>query len=317
MDTAQLVLTNKSGIASFSSTKKDAKSNNTDIAIEAQDENFIVNAKNQVFRFSKRSGLLTSWLKNENETLSAPLEDNFFRAPLDNDIGVSEVDNPDPNAWESRWRRAGVGQWNRTCTDVEVEQSTSDVRITSLFEYHYDGALVAATKWTYTINTLASLKVDVDVLLDDSLPPMPRIGMQMAVPAQEQVNVSWLGLGPFENYPDRKSAARYGRYTLPVNEFQTQYIFPTDNGLRCGCKQLDIGGVNVQGQFNFNVSEFGQAQLDCAKHTCDLSPQDCIFVYIDHAHMGVGGDDSWSPSTHKAFLLEEKRYHYSIVFDAR
>jgi beta-galactosidase len=72
----------------------------------------------------------------------------------------------------------------------------------------------------------------------------------------------------------------------------------------------------VYGDFYFSVSEYGQPQLDAAKHTCDLSPRDCIFVYIDHAHMGVGGDDSWSPSTHKEFLLEKKRYSYSLTLTA-
>jgi len=33
--------------------------------------------------------------------------------------------------------------------------------------------------------------------------------------------------------------------------------------------------------------------------------------------MGVGGDDSWSPSTHKAFLIEEKCYRYSVTFCAK
>ena len=321
MDTAQLALANKSGIVSFASTDKDVESVKADIGVEAQDAVLLVSVQNQVFSFNSKSGLLTSWLKNGNETLSAPLEDNFFRAPLDNDIGVSEVDNPDPNAWESRWRRAGIGQWGRTCTHIDVKQSTSDVRITSLFEYHHADMLVAATKWTYTINRQAKLKVDVEVLLDDSLPPMPRIGLQTAVPAQTELQqnhltVSWLGLGPFENYPDRKAAARYGHYALTIDELQTRYIFPTDNGLRSDCKQLDIAGLQAQGKFYFNVSEYGQAQLDNAKHTSDLSPQDCIFVYIDHAHMGVGGDDSWSPSTHKAFLLEEKMYRYSFLFEA-
>ena len=146
---------------------------------------------------------------------------------------------------------------------------------------------------------------------------MPRIGMQTAVPvANKPTSITWQGLGPFENYPDRKAAARYGRYTLPIEEMQTCYIFPTDNGLRCGCTQLEVSGLKAKGQFYFNVSEYGQAQLDEAKHTCDLTPQDCVFVYIDHAHMGVGGDDSWSPSTHKAFLLEEKQYRYSVCFSA-
>ena len=317
MDTAQLALVNKLGIVSFSLNDNVIANGTSELSIEAQDGMLLVHALNNVFSFSSESGLLTSWLQGAEEILSAPLEDNFFRAPLDNDIGVSEVDNPDPNAWESRWRRAGIGKWTRTCTSVNVEQGAQDVRITSLFEYHHSEKLVAATKWLYTINAQAELSVDVEVLLDDGLPPMPRIGMQTAVPvAHEPTSITWQGLGPFENYPDRKAAARYGHYTLPIEEMQTRYIFPTDNGLRCGCTQLEVSSLKANGQFYFNVSEYGQAQLDEAKHTCDLTPQDCVFVYIDHAHMGVGGDDSWSPSTHKAFLLEEKRYRYSVCFSA-
>ena len=317
MDTAQLALVNKRGIVSFSLNDNETTSGTSELSIEAQDEMLLVHAQNNVFSFNTESGLLTSWLRGAEETLAAPLEDNFFRAPLDNDIGVSEVDNPDPNAWESRWRRAGIGKWTRTCTGVNVEQGAQDVRITSLFDYHHSEKLVAATKWVYTINVQAKLSVDVEVLLDDGLPPMPRIGMQTAVPvANKPTSITWQGLGPFENYPDRKAAARYGRYTLPIEEMQTCYIFPTDNGLRCGCTQLEVSGLKAKGQFYFNVSEYGQAQLDEAKHTCDLTPQDCMFVYIDHAHMGVGGDDSWSPSTHKAFLLEEKQYRYSVCFSA-
>ena len=317
MDTAQLALINKLGIVSFSLNDNDITDDTSELSIEAKDGMLLVHAKNNVFSFNSESGLLTSWLQGAEETLSAPLEDNFFRAPLDNDIGVSEVDNPDPNAWESRWRRAGIGKWTRTCTGVNVEQGAQDVRITSLFDYHHSEKLVAATKWVYTINAQAKLSVDVEVLLDDGLPPMPRIGIQTAVPvADKPTSITWQGLGPFENYPDRKAAARYGRYTLPIEEMQTCYIFPTDNGLRCGCTQLEVSGLKAKGQFYFNVSEYGQAQLDEAKHTCDLTPQDCVFVYIDHAHMGVGGDDSWSPSTHKAFLLEEKQYRYSVCFSA-
>ena len=320
MDTAQLALINRRGIVAFSSDESDVASGANELSIEAQDGMLLVHARNNVFSFNSESGLLTSWLKGAEETLSAPLEDSFFRAPLDNDIGVSEVDNPDPNAWESRWRRAGIGQWTRTCTGVNVEQGAQDVRITSLFEYHHAEKLIAATKWIYTINSQAELSVEVEVRLDDALPPMPRIGIQTAVPvaqkslAQEHMPITWQGLGPFENYPDRKAAARYGHYSLPIGDMQTRYIFPTDSGLRCGCKQLEVGSLKAKGQFYFNVSEYGQAQLDKAKHTCDLTPQDCVFVYIDHAHMGVGGDDSWSPSTHKAFLLEEKHYRYSVIF---
>lgn len=328
MDTAQVPLANRAGIVAFK--RGNVAETTNDFAINANDAVVSIETQGNSFSFNSKSGLLTSWLDNGIETLSAPFEDSFFRAPLDNDIGVSEVDNPDPNAWESRWRRAGIGRWNRICTSVDVQQGAEDVRITSLFEYRFDEKVMAATKWIYTINSAAQLTISVEVLLDDSVPPMPRIGMQAAVPAvfacldngvidgeSEHMQVRWQGLGPHENYPDRLASARFGEYKLALNDMQTHYIFPSDNGLRCDCRALSVGRLNVTGDFHFSVSEYGQAQLDNAKHTSDLVKQDCVFVYIDHAHMGVGGDDSWSPSTHKAFLLERKRYTYALSFNAK
>ena len=320
LDTAQLPLINTAGIGGFTSIAV-AQASNDSIELTTDAVMLHIRAADNTFSFNSETGLLTSWVHADSDVLTAPLEDSFFRAPLDNDIGVSEVDNPDPNAWESRWRRAGVGQWQRTCTSIDVQQGTHDVRITALFDYEHANKRVAATKWCYVVNTLGQLSVSVSVLLDDSLPPMPRIGLQTAVPSAREgalgeMSVSWKGLGPHENYPDRLAATRFGHYALPLRDMQTRYIFPTDNGLRCNNQWLNVGNLTVSGKFHFSVSEYGQAQLDSAKHTSDLTAQDCVFVYIDHAHMGVGGDDSWSPSTHKAFLLEQKEYSYSVVLNA-
>lgn len=41
------------------------------------------------------------------EQLLTPLRDQFVRAPLDNDIGVSEVERIDPNAWLNAGRAPG------------------------------------------------------------------------------------------------------------------------------------------------------------------------------------------------------------------
>ncbi|NAX00616.1 hypothetical protein CAG61_01885, partial [Vibrio sp. V34_P3A8T189] len=41
--------------------------------------------------------------------------------------------------------------------------------------------------------------------------------------------------------------------------------------------------------------------------------EDKIYVRIDHQHMGVGGDDSWSPSVHKEYQLCAKSYQYSLT----
>lgn len=55
------------------------------------------------------------------EIFSVLLEDNFFRVLLDNDIGVSEVDNLDLNVWEFCWCCVGIGKWICICMGVNVE----------------------------------------------------------------------------------------------------------------------------------------------------------------------------------------------------
>ena len=305
-DTAQFRVSNLAGIALPDSIERMA-----DIKVETQNQQMALRAGNSTFTLCLESGQLLSWLVNDVEQLSAPLEDNFYRAALDNDIGISEVDNPDPNAWASRWQSAGVGKWQRTCKDVNIVNSGRDVRIMALFTYTYNDKVVATTSWCYQIDVAGTLNINVEVVLADTLMPLPRVGIQFAIP--KTTKVLWHGYGPFENYPDRQAAARYGCYVEKVDNMHTPYIFPTDNGLRCDCNLLAINDVQIEGDFHFSISPYGQHQLAMAKHTCDLTAADHLFVYIDHAHMGIGGDDSWSPSTHKEFLLDKKSYRYQLT----
>lgn len=41
------------------------------------------------------------------------------------------------------------------------------------------------------------------------------------------------------------------------------------------------------------------ATLMAAKHDYELRADNFTHLHLDHRHMGVGGDDSWSPSLHK------------------
>jgi beta-galactosidase len=100
---------------------------------------------------------------------------------------------------------------------------------------------------------------------------------------------------------------------LPLNELHTGYIFPTDNGLRSDCQKLNVNNLQIVGEFSFAASLYSQDTLTIAQHTNELVADDVIYLHIDHLHMGVGGDDSWSPSTHKAYLLEGKQYRYSLT----
>ncbi|KAA1159820.1 beta-galactosidase [Pseudoalteromonas fuliginea] len=314
MDSEQFKLINSNNLSSKSFASATEQS-----AIRINETDSQLSIENDKFKliFSKQSGLIEQWLQNDTQVISSPLVDNFYRAPLDNDIGVSEVDNLDPNAWEARWLRAGIGQWQRTCSSIHAVKSSVDVRITCVFNYEFNGVLQAQTQWLYTLNNTGKISLNIDVHLNDTLPPMPRIGLSTTLNKQSDTKVNWLGLGPFENYPDRKAAARLGYYSLSLNELHTPYIFPTDNGLRSDCQLLSINNLTVTGAFLFATSEYSQSTLTQAKHTNELIADDCVHVHIDHQHMGVGGDDSWSPSTHKEYLLEQKQYSYSLTLSAK
>lgn len=39
--------------------------------------------------------------------------------------------------------------------------------------------------------------------------------------------------------------------------------------------------------------------LSLARHDYELQADSINHVYLDHLHMGLGGDDSWSPSVHE------------------
>jgi beta-galactosidase len=316
MASKQFALANKLSLVGF--TTKQA--NQQPLSVLENTNQIIIQGAGLTLAFNRQTGLVDQWINTNKEgdqqIIASSLLDNFYRAPLDNDIGVSEVDNLDPNAWEARWLRAGVGMWQRACRKISAIASSEDVRITCFFDYEYEGLVCAQTLWVYTINNSGDINVNINVQLNQDLPPLPRIGLSLTLAKHENTQVQWLGLGPFENYPDRKAAARFGQYVLDVNELHTPYIFPSDNGLRCNCQSLRIDQLQVKGEFLFAVSAYSQSQLSTAKHTNELVADDVLHLHIDHQHMGVGGDDSWSPSTHKEYLLERKQYSYSLMFSA-
>lgn len=267
------------------------------------------------WRWDRHTGLLVDWqVEGKTQMLAAP-QDNFFRAPLDNDIGVSEVDNVDPNAWICRWDMAGIGQWERECVYCQSETLEQAVQVTSIYAYHFNGDVQAITTWIHTLNNDGKMQLDVEVKLADNLPPMPRIGLEMQLPLQEQnTTVTWQGLGPFENYPDRLAAARFGLHTQTLEQMHTPYIFPTDSGLRCGTRRLEINDLTISGDFQFSVSQYASHALAAAKHTNEIVKEEKVYLRLDHKHMGVGGDDSWSPSVHKEFQLNDNHYAYRVSF---
>ena len=52
--------------------------------------------------------------------------------------------------------------------------------------------------------------------------------------------ISWYGRGPWECYPDRKTAALFDHYSMSVKELEHKYMRPQENGTRCDVKKLEL-----------------------------------------------------------------------------
>ncbi|CAM7369722.1 beta-galactosidase [Citrobacter cronae] len=281
--------------------------------LNVSENSFTVENDNKRWQFDRRSGLLTQYWLDDTAQLLSPLTDQFTRAPLDNDIGVSESTRIDPNAWVERWKAAGHYQVAATLLHCAADALSNAVLITTEHAWQYQGETLFISRKSYRINGHGEMLVTVDVDVASGTPHPARIGLSCQL-SQVAERVNWLGLGPHENYPDRLSAACFDRWDLSLDEMYTPYVFPSENGLRCGTRELRYGTHQWRGDFLFNISRFSQQQLMETSHRHLLQPEAGTWLNIDGFHMGVGGDDSWSPSVSPEFLLSAGRYHYQVIW---
>lgn len=132
----------------------------------------------------------------------------------------------------------------------------------------------------------------------------------MKLPSSLQ-HVRWYGRGPFENYPDRKTAAFIGLYESFVDDLQPNYIVPQDNGNRSDVRWVELTddsghGLRIESAqpFNFRAWNYDANDLDGPRHTCELPRRDHVTLNIDLLIHGVGGNNSWGARTLDAYTID-------------
>lgn len=275
---------------------------------------FTVTLGTQQWIIDRESGLLTHWHVDGEEQLVSPLCDQFVRAPVDNDIGVSEVERIDPNAWVERWKSTGLYTLQAACVQCRAEQHAHEVVVISERHYRREDDVVITSRWTLRFDGHGQLHLQVEGARASTLPPLARHGLTFQVkPQLEQVH--WLGFGPHENYPDRRSSACFSHWQSPLEEMHTPYVFPSENGLRCNTKWLRWGRWRIAGDFHFSVQPYSMQQLMNVDHWHRMTPEAGVWITLDHQHMGVGGDDSWTPSVQARWQLRNTRWCYQLTLN--
>lgn len=286
------------------------------ISVSGEGDRITASAAGVTVAFDKPSGRCVSYAVDGRERLaSGPLE-NVRRAPTDNDLMVGN-----PGSHLRDWKRLGLDQapsrkvigvtsaaagdlfWFRV--ETELTGASPDIRIRGSLEYRFRGD--------------GSLEVAERLDVPDAIPLVARIGVELAL-APELEQATWFGRGPFENYPDRKSAALLGRYESTVTDlFEAGYLLPGDCGGREDTRWLALrdgagAGVLIRGQgpFHFDALHYAIDDLMAADHSWKLKPRPEIWLHLDHRHLGVGGDTGWTRNVHPEYRVGPGVYEWSF-----
>ncbi|MCS5792159.1 hypothetical protein LNP59_02570 [Klebsiella pneumoniae subsp. pneumoniae] len=67
---------------------------------------------------------------------------------------------------------------------------------------------------------------------------------------------------------------------------------------------MDWGRWHISGHFHFSVQPWSTRQLMETDHWHKMQAEDGVWITLDGLHMGVGGDDSWTPQRAAAVAPE-------------
>jgi beta-galactosidase len=263
-----------------------------------------------IFRIGAAAGTLTA----PGGAITGPTE-NFYRAPTDIDLLMGN-----PPAAVHLWRAAGLDCLERSVQRVEatqINQGEVEVRVTSSMQAPGKPVSIRS-EFIYRIDGRGGATIQHSVDAPTSLPFLPRVGMEFVLPEGHET-VAWYGRGPHENYADRKLSAMLGRYTSPVDEQFTPYVYTSESGGKEDARwvaltRADGAGVLLIGlaPFHFDALHYTIQDLASAGHPHELTRLPETILHIDAAHMGVGGDDGWTAPVHKEFLVQPRYYCYTL-----
>jgi beta-galactosidase len=106
-----------------------------------------------------------------------------------------------------------------------------------------------------------------------------------------------------------------GRWRSTVDDLQTPYVRPQENGARADVRWAELGGLRIEGDpvFWFSARRWTNEQLDAAEHLTDLTAGDTVWVNLDHGQMGIGSQ-SCGPGVLPRYHLRAEPAAFAFVF---
>lgn len=263
--------------------------------------------------FDLRKGLIDQYNLAGKPLLKEAIRPEFWRAPTDNDFGEEFPENA--KVWQLAGRHLQLSNFSWS------QESESKVRVNT---EHLMPELESRYLTQYLIDAQGGVEVKIWFYAASHKfqSALPRIGTLFQL-YTEYDQVSWFGRGPHENYWDRKSSARVGRFQMSVDELYYPYVRPQENGFRD-----DVRSVQFVNDAQYGLAFSGQPLIGFAAqyydvldydqftkqgiHPHELSKKDRIFINIDYKQRGVGGTDSWGTPPLYQYTLPWRDYQYEF-----
>ena len=268
-----------------------------------------VTTPNLTFKIDRSTGLISEYAYNGKSLLGegGTLKPNFWRAPTDNDMGAG---------LQKKFKAWKNPQMNLKNIDVKKDKKTNSVTILTSFDMPEVQGQMDITYVVFANTGAVKVTEDFKATEGAKVSDMFRFGMLMQMPyTMEKSN--YYGRGPIENYSDRKDCMRIGVYTDDADNQYFPYIRPQESGTKSDIrwwKQTDATGLGLQvksctpfyaSAIHFDTEELDDGDDKEQRHSFDLKKSKFTNLFLDSAHMGVGGENSWG-----AWPLETYRVHY-------
>ncbi|MDR2845598.1 MAG: DUF4981 domain-containing protein, partial [Puniceicoccales bacterium] len=279
----------------------------------------VVTGKDFTATFSKKNGTLSSLVYGSKEILAVPADGtdaakpagplfNAFRAPADNDKWTA-----------AQWFSNGLHNLQHRVESFTLDTSNPQaIRITTRISsqghegVHYGnitgGTHTFSNPRTLTANDLFFETTTTWLIFGDGTLhaanainatgpsiALPRVGFQLHLNPSLH-HLTWYGLGPQENYRDRRDGAWLGQFNGTVHRLFTPYVRPQETGNHLQTRWLALTDADGTGALfradsymAFSALPWTPWEMTLAPHLKDLPPSRRIVLHLDAATLGLGG----------------------------
>ena len=268
-----------------------------------------VTTPNLTFKIDRTTGLISEYAYNGKSMLGegGTLKPNFWRAPTDNDMGAN---------LQKKFKVWKNPQMNLKNIDVKKDKKANTVTIVTSFDMPEVQGQMDITYLVFANTGAVKVTEDFKATEGAKVSDMFRFGMLLQMPYSMEKS-TYYGRGPIENYSDRKDCMRIAIYNDDADNQYFPYIRPQESGTKSDIrwwKQTDATGLGLQvkscapfyaSALHFDTEELDDGDEKEQRHSFDLKKSKFTNLFLDAAHMGVGGENSWG-----AWPLEKYRVHY-------